>query len=324
MRWVLLNCLGVALALWLGLGAALAQTYPVKPIRLIVPFPPGGTADVVGRLLAQKLTATLGQQLIVDNRGGAGGTIGVELGARSPNDGYTLVMGTIGTLVVAPNFYPRLGYDPSRSFAPISLLISAPYLVVVHPSVNATTLKEFIELARARPGEFNFGSNGNGNLLHISGALFNRLAGVKLVHVPYQGEAPALIDLLAGRVQVMFNQTGAFQQHLQAQRLRPLAAASAQRLPQFPALPTTAEAGLPGFEVTAWFGLLAPRGTPVAVVQRLNREVAVALASTDIHDTLGAQGLDASASSPEKFAAFIRDETTKWTPVVKASGAKAD
>jgi len=325
---MLLRCAAIALAALLApaieTGAALAQAYPTKPVRLIVPFPAGGTADVVGRIVAQKLTAALGQQVIVDNRGGAGGTIGLELAAKSANDGYTLVLGTIGTLIVAPNFYPKLGYDPFASFAPISLLISAPYLIVVHPSVGATTLKEFIDLARSKPGQFNFGSNGIGNLLHISGELFNRMAGVKLVHVPYQGEAPAVVDLLANRVQVMFNQPGAFQQYVQTQRLRALAVANATRLPQFPALPTTAEAGLPGFEVTAWFGLLLPAGTGADIRARLGREVAAALAAKDVRDAFTNLGVEPAPSSAARFAAFMRDENTKWAPVIKSSGAKAD
>ena len=301
-----------------------AQGYPAKTVRMIVPFPPGGPTDAVGRVMAQQLTAALGQQVIVDNRPGAGGTIGAAAAAKSPADGYTLFFATTSTFSIAPSLYSNPGFDPARSFAPISQLVTAPFLVVVHPAVPARSLQELVKLARARPGQFNFGSGGSGTPPHIAGEMFKTAAGVDIVHVPYKGIAAAVIDLYTGQMQVMFEQLLPLQQHLQAGKLRALAVASARRHPQLPNVPTSAEAGLPGYEVTAWFGLAAPAGTPAEIIRRLNAEVLKALQSRELRDALSNQGLSAAGSSPEEFAAFIASEAARWSRAVKTSGAKVD
>ncbi len=314
-----------ALAVVSTLVSALAWAqYPTRPVKLIVPFPPGGPPDIVGRLTARKLSEGLGQQVIVENRPGAAGTIGAEAAAKSPEDGYTLLLGTTGTLASAPSLYPNLGYDPGKSFAPISLLTSAPFVVVVHGSVPARSLRELIDLAKSRPGRLNFGSGGNGNPLHIAGEMFKVAAGVDLFHVPYKGVAVAVSDLLAGRIEIMFDVPVTFQSHLQAGKLRALAVAAPKRFAKLPDVPTAAEAGLPGYEVSAWFGLLAPRGTQDDIVMRLNMEVRHALANGEVRDTLQNQGFEPSASSPQQFATLISTESAKWSRAVKESGAKIE
>jgi tripartite-type tricarboxylate transporter receptor subunit TctC len=315
---VVTACAGLA-----GVSAP-AQPYPAKPVRLIVPFPPGGPTDAVGRILAQQLTLALGQQVIVENRPGAGGTIGAAAAARSPGDGYTLFFATTSTFSIAPSLYANPGFDPAKSFAPISQLVTAPFLVVVHPSVPVRSLQDLIRLAKAKPGELNFGSGSSGTPPHIAGEMFKSAAGVDLVHVPYKGIAAALIDLLTGRVHVMFEQLLTVQPHVQSGKLRPLAVASPRRHPQLPELPTSAEAGLPGYEVSAWFGLAAPAGTAREIVMRLNAEVLKALQAREVRAGLAHQGLDPAGSSPEEFAAFIASESVKWSRAVKASGAKVD
>lgn len=303
---------------------ASAQSYPSKSIRLIVPFPPGGVPDIVGRHVAQRLSVGLGQTVFVDNRAGAAGTVGLEAGAKSTADGYTLVLGTTGTLASAPNLYPNLGYDPIKSFAPISLLVSAPFLVVVHPSVPTRSLRDLIDLAKSRPGELNFGSVGNGSPPHIAGEMLKSATGADFVHVPYKGLPTAVTDLMTGRIHVMFNQLAPFLSYIEAGRLRPLAVAASSRIPQLPGVPTAAEAGLPGYEVSIWFGLLAPAGTPNNIIAMLNAELLKALATKDLRQGLAAQGFDPSGSSPERFSKFIVSETAKWSRAIKASGAKLD
>jgi tripartite-type tricarboxylate transporter receptor subunit TctC len=314
----------IALCALLGSGAALSQTYPSKPIRLIVSFPPGGVIDIAGRVIAQGLSQGLGQPVIVENRPGVAGTLGLETAAKSPADGYTLAMGTTGTLASAPSLYPSLGYDPGRSFAPISLLTNAPFLVVVHAGVPAQSLRELIEVARSRPGQLNFGSVGSGSPPHIAGEMFKVAAGVDLVHVPYKGLPPAVTDLVAGRTQLMFNQLAPFLPHLGDGKLRVLAVAAPGRAAQLPAVPTASEAGLPGYEVSIWSGLLAPSGTPSGVIARLNAEALKALATKEVRDSLSAQGFEPSGSTPEQFGAFIASEATRWAGAIKASGAKVD
>ncbi|MFN0040397.1 MAG: Bug family tripartite tricarboxylate transporter substrate binding protein [Burkholderiales bacterium] len=301
-----------------------SASYPAKPVKLIVAFPPGGPTDSVARLIAGQLSKTLGQQVIVDNRPGAGGTIGAALAAKSPADGYTLFLGTTGTLASAPSLYPNLGYHPVKSFVPISLVITAPFVVVVHAKVPAQSLQELISLAKSKPGDLNFGSAGNGHPLHIAGEMFKIAAGVDLVHVPYKGTAPALPDLLAGRIQIMFDVPATFTSFLQSGQLRALAVAGPRRIPQLPDVPTTAEAGLPGYEVSAWFGLVAPAGTPAEIVKRLNAEVRKAVAMKEIHDALANQGLEPSVNSPEEFTALIKLDGAKWARAVELSGAKID
>lgn len=302
---------------------ASAQSYPAKAVRIIVPLAPGGPPDFLARTMAQHLAPALGQQVIVDNRPGAGGTIGTAAASKSPGDGYTLLLASTTTLSISPSLYANPGYDP-LSFVPVTLIATAPFLVVVHPSLPARSLKELIALAKAKPGELNFGSGGSGTPLHIGGEMLNTAAGVKLVHVPFKGAAAAVIDLLTGRIQVMVEQLYPMAQHVQAGRIRPLAVAAAQRHPQLPELPTAAEAGLPGYEVVAWMGLVAPRGTPAEVVKRLNAEAVKALQTKELRDGLFNQGLQPAGNSPEEFAAFIATELVRWSRAVKASGAKVD
>jgi len=313
----------LALLCVLAAAPALAQ-YPIKPIKLVVPYPPGGPVDNVGRIIAQQLSKGLGQPVVVENRAGAAGTIGAESVANSPNDGYTLLLGTTGTLASAPSLYPSLGYDPARSFAPISLLASGPYLVVIGSSVPANSLRELIELARSKPGQLNFGSAGVGNPLHIAGEMLKTAARVDLVHVPYKGAVPALTDLMAGRIQIIIANIDVFTSAIPTGKIKVLAVAGRRRLPQLQDVPTAAEAGLPDYEVSNWFGLLAPRGTSNDVIGRLNTEVSRALATKQVQDSLSMRGLEPAGGSPEYFAALIASDGTKWSRAVKASGAKLD
>lgn len=323
LAWLAAASISLCSGVWSLPGAA--QSYPARPLKLIVPFPAGGSADLVGRIVARKMSEGLGQQIIVENRAGAGGTIGVEAASKAPGDGYTMGLGTVSTLAMAPSLYPRLGYDPVRSFAPISLVSSAPFVLAVNPALPATSLKELIHLARSKPGQLNFASIGNGTLLHFAGESFKTLAGVNIVHVPYKGAAPALVDLIAGQVHIMMDQLASFQlQNLQSGKLRPLVVAGAKRLAQLPAVPTAAEAGLPGFEVSAWFGLVAPRGTPPEAVKRLNAEALKALMTREAHEAMFTQGIEPVATSPEQFAALINEEIAKWARVVRESGFRMD
>jgi tripartite-type tricarboxylate transporter receptor subunit TctC len=306
-------------------GSAFAQSYPSRPVRLIVPFPAGGSADLLGRALAKKMSEGLGQQVVVENRAGAGGTIGAGVVAKAPADGYTLGLGTVSTLGMAPVVRASPPYDSLAAFAPVSLVASAPFLLVVNASVPAKSLAELVDLAKSQPGRLNFASIGEGTLQHFSGEHFKSLTGASMVHVPYKGVAPALVDLLAGQVQVLFDILASFQlQNIQSGRLRALAVAGPARIALLPAVPTMAEAGLPGFEVTAWFGLIAPRAAPPEIVARLNAEVRAAVASSEMREVISAQGFEPSASSPEQFTEVIRREVAKWAQVVKTSGFKAE
>jgi tripartite-type tricarboxylate transporter receptor subunit TctC len=316
-----------AIGLMAGLviaSASVAGQYPERPVHLIVPFPPGGPTDVVGRVVAQHLSISLGQPVIVENRPGAAGALGVEAVAKAAPDGYTIGLGSTGTLAVAPSMNAALPYDPVKSFAPISLLVKAPFLVAVNPSVPAATLAELVAFAKAHPGELNFGSNGTGGSLHIAGEMFKQAAGVDLNHVPYKGAAPALTDLLAGRIQVMFEQPATFMPYLSAGRVRALAVASSSRLAQLQDVPTAAEAGLPGYDVSVWFGLLAPTGTPPETIDRLNQQVRRDLANQEVRDVLVKQGLEPTTDSAPEFSSFIATEYARWTRAVKASRIKAD
>jgi len=316
--------LAVAFSVFVAPAGAFAQAYPAKPLRIIVASAAGAPPDFVARTVAQLLTAGLGQQVIVENRPGAGGTIGAAAAAKSPSDGYTLLLASTTALSISPSLFANPGYDPGTSFAPISLVATAPFLVVVHPSLPARSLKELIALAKSKPGELNFGSAGNGSPLHIAGEMLKTAAGIQLVHVPYKGPVAAVTDLLTGRIQVMVEQIHLLGQHIQSGKIRPLAVASTKRHPQLPDLPTAAEAGLPGYEVTGWMGLVAPRGTAADVVKRLNLELVKALQTREVRDGLFNQGLQPASSSPEEFTAFIAAESARWSRAVKASGAKVD
>jgi tripartite-type tricarboxylate transporter receptor subunit TctC len=304
---------------------ALAQAqYPSRPIHLIVPFPAGGSSDLLGRALAKKMSEGLAQQVVVENRAGAGGTIGIGAVAKAPADGYTLGLGTVSTLGMAPVVRAHPPYDSLAAFAPVSLVASAPFLLVVNASIPAKSVDELVKLSKSNPGRLNFASIGDGTLQHFSGEHFKSITGASMVHVPYKGVAPALIDLLSGQVQLMFDILASFQvQNIQSGKLRALAVAGPTRIAQLPAVPTMAEAGLPGFEVTAWFGLITPRGTPPETVVRLNEEARKAVASAEMREVITVQGFEPSAGSPGQFSEIIRSEIAKWAQVVKLSGFKA-
>jgi len=317
-----------ALLLLLFAGAALAQPasiqYPTRPVKLLVPFPPGGNTDIVGRMLAQKLSDSFGQQVYVENRGGAGGTIGAEAAAKSPNDGYTLFFSTTGTLASAPSMQPNLRYDPIKDFAPITTLANAPVVVTIAASLPPKTLGELIQLAKAQPGTLKFGSAGAGHFVHIAGEMFKGSAGVDLLHVPYKGVAQALVDLLGGRIDLMFDAFAQYEPHLQSGKLRALAVANPTRLARLPDVPTTAEAGLPDYVLASWFGLAAPAGTPREIIDRVNAEARKALAGQDVREALAKLGLEPGGNSPQEYAGMIADELGKWRRAVKAAGIKLD
>jgi tripartite-type tricarboxylate transporter receptor subunit TctC len=304
---------------------ALAQSYPSKPIKMIVPFPPGGTTDMIARLVGNHIKDKFGQPVIIDNRGGAGGKLGLELASKSPNDGYTIVFGSTSSLVLAAALYPNLPYDPIRSFTPISMLVTMPMVVAVHSSVPAKSLKELIDLAKSKPGHLNFGSVGPGTGPHIAGEQLKLLTGIDIVHVPYKGSALSLAGLLGGEVQVSIDLLASLQlPNFESGKLRALAIAGPTRIPQLPSVPTTAEAGLPDLVVMSWFGLFAPSGTPTEALGRLNSAVKEALATKEIGNALSAQNLTPTSSTPERLAEALRTDIEKWSRVVKASGIKVD
>ena len=303
---------------------AFAQVYPNHAIRLVVPFPAGGTTDILARAAAQKLTESLGQPVVVDNRPGAGGNIGADVVAKSAPDGYTLLMGTVGTHAINPSLYTKMPYDHVKDFVPVVLVAGVPNVLVVNPSVPVNSVADLIKLAKSKPGAINFASSGSGTSIHLSGELFKTMAGVDMTHVPYKGSAPALTDLIGGQVQVMFDNLPSALPQIKGGKLRAIAVTSLKRAPVLPDVPTIAESGLPGFEASSWFGVLAPAGTPAPVVARLNAEVNKWLQSPEAREQLLAQGAVAAGGTPEQFAAHIRAETEKWAKVVKASGAKVD
>jgi tripartite-type tricarboxylate transporter receptor subunit TctC len=303
-------------------GAATAQDYPKRPIRLIVPFAPGGPMDILSRAIGEKLTVRLGQQVVVDNRGGASGTIGTEIAARAAPDGHTLLAGHSGTHVVNVSLFPKLHYDPVRDFAPITLTASLPMALVVHPSVPAKSAAELIALARARPGQINFATASSGGPTHMAAVLFKHLADIDIVHIPYNGNAPALNDLVAGRVQMMFSNLLTSMPLARAGKLRVLAVSTAKRTQQAPDIPTVAESGIPGYDYNPWFAMFAPAGTPRPVVMLLNAEIRRALESPDMKQRFSKQAIDLVTSTPEELAELIRIEIPKWREVVKKAGAQ--
>ncbi len=300
------------------------QPYPVKPIRLIVPFPVGGGVDGVARIAFARVSESLGHQTVIDNRSGSGGIIAAETAARAAPDGYTLFFGTTATQAITPHYYKKLAYDPLKDFAPINLIAGAGYILVVHPSVPAQSVKEFVALAKAKPGTLNYSSSGNGTVLHLTTELFRSMAGINLVHVPYKGAAPALTDLLSGQVQLTFNPASVMLPHIRSNRVRALGVTSVKRTPLAPELPTIAEAGVPGYEASGWYAVLAPAGTPAPVIARLNRELMNALADKEVKERFAATGVEPIGTTPEQFAAYMRDEFIKWGKVVKATGAKVE
>ncbi len=318
-----------ALAATAGLAAlavapASAADYPHQPLTLVVPFPAGGPTDGMARLLAQKLGDRLGQQVVVDNRGGAGGGIAAQFVAAAAPNGYTLFFGTTGTLAINPSLYAKLPYHPVRDFAPISLMATTMNVLVTRPDLGARTLPELITMAKARPGKLAYGSAGNGSSNHLSGELLKSMAGIDTVHAPYRGSAPALLDLMGGRIDFMFDTVAQQTQNIATGKVRAIAVTGPQRSPLLPEVPTADEAGLKGFDVTIWFGVLAPAATPAPIVERLNREIVAVMGSEEMRRRMQADGAQARTNTPAEFAALIRDDTAKWAPVVKASGARVD
>ncbi len=317
----------------LALGALLvspsggAQTstvpYPNRPVRLVVPYPPGGPTDIVARVVAAQLTESMGQPFVIENRAGAGGNIGAEAVARAAADGYTLLVATTAH-AINMSLFRNPGYDVLKDFAPVSLLTQGPLVLVAHPGLSAGSVRELVAMAKARPGSLQFASSGNGQSTHLAGELFNTLAGVRLTHVPYKGSAPALNDVVAGQVPLMFDTMLSAMPMVRSGRLKALAVTGAQRSPAAPELPTLAESGLAGYQVYAWNGLLAPQGTPPAIIARLNEELRKAMQLPMVRDKFSAQGFAASWGSPEQAGAFVRAEVEQWSRTVKASGASLD
>jgi len=313
------------LALALVSGVARAEDYPSRPIRFVVPYPPGGPLDIMARAIGQKLAQTWGQPVVVDNRAGAGGNIGADLVAKSAPDGYTLLMGAVATHAINPTLYGKLPYDPVRDFTPVALVAQVPNVLVVNPAVPAKSVRELIELARAKPGSLNFGSGSTGSTGHLAGELFKTMAGVQMAHIPYKGGSPAMADLLAGQVQLMFDNLANALPNVKAGRLRALAVTTQKRSPFMPDLPTIAESGLPGFDLTTWFGVMLPAGTPPGIVARLNAEIVRGLSAPDMRERLAAMGAQPPAdNTPENFTAFIRAEAARYARVVRDSGARVD
>ncbi len=313
-----------AVLLIVGTGAACAQGYPNRPIRFIVPFAPGGSTDTLARTIGGKLGEVFGQQVVVDNRSGGNGNIGTDIVAHAVPDGYTILLGYIANLAIGPSLYAKLPYDPVKDFAPVTQVALAPNILVVHPSVPARNFKEFIAYAKANPAKINFASAAVASPGHLSGELLNLAAGIHMQHVPYKGSGQAVIDLVGGQVQAMVSGMSSVMAHIKAGRLRPLAVTGAQRSPAVPDLPTIAESGFPKFEATAWYGVLAPAGTPKPIVTRLHDEIVRALKMPDVKERLEYVGFEIVGSTPEEFGAYIKTEIKKWQPVVKASGVKPD
>lgn len=304
-------------------GVASAQDYPNKTVRFIVPFPAGGTTDMLTRVLAKKLNEAWGQPVLVENRAGGGTNIGMDYVAKSAPDGYTLVVAS-PAISINPALYGAMPYDPAKDIAPVTMLAVVPNILVVHPSVTIKSVPELVAAARAQPGKFNYASSGNGSSQHMSAELFKHLTKVDMVHVPYKGVAPAMTDLVGGQVSLMFAPIPTAQPHYRAGRLRAIAVTTAARSPAEPAIPTIAESGVRGFEATSWNAVMVPAGTPKDVVQRLQTEIAKVLRMLDVRDLYSSQGAEPIGNTPEELGAYIRAETAKWGPVVKASGARVD
>jgi tripartite-type tricarboxylate transporter receptor subunit TctC len=299
-----------------------AQEWPTKPVKLVVAYPAGGAVDIVGRMLAEKLTASLGQPVVVENKAGAGGLIGADAVAKSAPDGYTFVLGTVSSHAIAPSVYKKMPYDPVADFAPVSLVALTPYFITVNPQVPARTLAELIAYAKANPDKLNFGSSGNGTTPHLAGELFNTMAGVKIKHIPYKGSAPMVTDLLGDQVQVAFDNTVV--PNVKAGKLRALAVTGTARLAAMPDVPTAAEAGLPGYEAVGWMGVYGPRGTPPAIVNKLAAEIAKVMAAPDVREKLAALGFQAATDTPAQFDAYLRAEQTKWAKVARDANVQPE
>ena len=315
-------CIALA-GLAIAFGAS-AQTYPAKPIHFVVPYPAGGPLDTVARLLGSKVAESMKQPVIVENKPGAGGNIGADFVAKSPADGYTLLMGAVATHAINPTLYPHIPYDPVRDFVPITQVASTPNVLVVNPSLPVRDVQEFIAYAKANPGKLNFGSGSTGSAGHLAGELFDTLAGVKMVHVPYKGAGPAMQDLIGGQIQLMFDNLASSLGQIKAGRVRALAVTTAKRSALAPDLPTIAESGLPGFDISTWFGVFAPAKTPQPIVDRLYTEFTRALALPEVREAMLKLGAEPVGNKPAEFAAYIQSEADKYAKLIRASGAKAD
>jgi tripartite-type tricarboxylate transporter receptor subunit TctC len=304
--------------------SAVADDYPNKAIRLIMPYPVGGSIDIAGRMVAQRLADNLGQAVVVDNRTGAGGIVGTETGARAAPDGYTVLMGGVGTLALSPGLQKNLPYDPNKDFTPVTLLVTIPYVVVVQPSFKAANIRELIALAKAKPNEINYGSGGSGSAPHLAAELFKTMADVRITHVPYKGSTPAITDTMSGQVQLTFTGIPSVMTQMKAGRLRPIGVTSLKRTAALPEVPTIAESGVPGYEVNPWFGVLLPARTPQPLVSRLNAEILKVLQLPATRERFAAEGFEAAGNSPAQFAAYIKTEQIKWGKVIKEAGIKAD
>jgi tripartite-type tricarboxylate transporter receptor subunit TctC len=322
MKLLLLAALAACLAASAG---ALAQaSYPDRTVRIIVPFPPGGPADALARIVGERLATSFSKPFVVENRAGAGGNIGMEQGARAAPDGYTLILAPVGNLTVAPALYSKLPYDPARDFAPITVLASVPNVLIVNPSVPVKTVAELVALAKAKPASLNYASPGNGSIPHLAGEWFKRLAGVDIVHVPFNGVAPASTAVLSGEVQMFFAQSSTALPQWRAGKVVALGVATPKRIAAAPDLPTIAEQGFPGFDATSWYALVAPAGTPPAVIERLHAEIVRVLAEPDVREKIAGLGAEPVGNSPEEFAAMQRAEAARWTRVAREANIHAD
>jgi len=299
-------------------------SYPSRPVKLLVGVPPGGTTDLVARVVGDQLARQLGQPIVIENRGGAGGNIAAEAAAKSAADGHTLFLGPVGTMTINPFVYAKMPFDTQRDFVAISQLTSLPIVMVVHPGVPAKNLREFIAYARARPGQASFASGGNGTQTHLAGEMLKSMTGIDMLHVPYKGTSPAMVDLLAGRVTAMFDQIATALPHIRSGKLVAIGVTTARRAPVAPEIPTLAESGAPGFDATTWHGLFAPAGTPREIISRLNAEVVKALGNAELIERFKANGVDPVSSSPEQFAAMVQAELDRWRDAVKAAGLKPE
>ena len=317
-------CVAAALACAAISGSLHAQAYPSKPIRWIVPFPPGGGTDVISRALAQKLTEAWGQQVIADNRPGSGGTIGLAAAAKLPADGYNIVLGQLANVAIAPALYAKLPYDPVKDFTPVTLALTSPLILVAHPSLPAKNVKELIALAKAKPDSVTFGSPGNGTTGHLGTEIIKTAGGVKMTHIPYKGASPAFTGLLSGEISVYMSSIQPAIPMLNAGRVRALGVTSAKRMATLPNVPTISESGLPGYEVTNWYGVMMPAGVPKEVLTKIHAELVKILKMPDVQQRFQAEGGDTTSNTPEQFAAFIKTEITKWSKAVRESGAKVD
>ncbi len=303
---------------------AAETAYPVKPVRMIAPYPPGGTSDIIARIVGQKLNDAWGQQIVVDNRAGANGGIGSELAAKSPADGYTLLVGNMTPIAANPSLYSKLGYDPLRDFAGVTLVAAGPNVLVVNPALPVKSVQELVAYAKANPGKLNFGSGGAGSPAHLAGEMFKSLTGVAMTHVPYKGTVLSVNDLIAGQVQVVFSDAPPAVPHVKSGRLRALAVTGARRTLLLPDLPTVAEAGVPGFALDNWWGILVPAGTAKTIIGRINTEIVKAMQTADVKERFASLGVEAVSSTPAAFDDYIKSESAKLAKVIKASGARAD